>query len=131
MIALDTNVLLRFLIEDDADQTRRAAAFINQKLDEDEEFFVSDIVLCEMVWVLKRIYRKTRREIVKILRVLLRADGLRFLALTSLYNALTSYKNGRGDFADYIIKEHAKAAGCKTVATFDKALIGEAEFISI
>lgn len=129
MTALDSNVLVRFLIEDALDQTNRAAKLIEKILAQNETIYVSDIALCEIVWVLKRCYRKTKIEILNVIRSILLAKGLIFDSTDSIWNALDAYEHGRGDFADYLIREQARSAGCETVATFDKALIGEKGFI--
>ncbi|NQU05507.1 MAG: type II toxin-antitoxin system VapC family toxin [Calditrichaeota bacterium] len=130
MIALDSNVLLRFLIEDDADQTARAAELIRKTIVGNDVIYVSDIVLCEIVWVLKRLYRKSKPEIIKIIRLILLAEGLVFNSTEAIWKALDAYEHGRGDFADYIIREQARDAGSEVVATFDKVLISEKGFIA-
>lgn len=128
MIALDTNVLVRFLVEDDEDQTRRATRLIKGALDRDEELFISDIVMCETVWVLSTSYRFTRSEIVQTLSGLLRAKGVIFSSSDRLARAFQAYAANKGDFADYLIREHARAAGADTVATFDRALLKDPGF---
>lgn len=125
MIALDTNVLVRFLVEDDKAQTAAAARLIERAIAAGEAIFVSDIVLCETVWVLAVSYRVVRGTIATTLRELVRARHLAFAAPDELGRALDAYANGRGDFADYLIREHARAAGCNEVATFDRALLAE------
>ena len=128
MLALDTNVLVRFLVEDDPKQSAAAAALIARAAAADEPVFVSDIVVCEVVWVLAAAYRVGRAEIASTLRELLRARSMVFEAADELSRALDAYSDGRGDFADYLIREHARAAGCEAVATFDKLLRREAGF---
>ena len=129
MIALDTNVLVRFLVEDDARQTALAAALIERAIMADESLFVSDIVICETVWVLAVSYRFTRAEIAAVLRDVLRARHLSFAAADQLTMALAAYTSGRGDFADYLNRENARAAGSREVATFDKVLLRERGFV--
>ncbi|HEU6452563.1 MAG TPA: type II toxin-antitoxin system VapC family toxin [Gemmatimonadaceae bacterium] len=128
MIALDTNVLVRFLVEDDEAQSAAATALIEETLSREEGLFVSDVVMCEMVWVLGTAYRVRKPEIVAILRDLTRARQLVFAAPDSLSRALAAYTSGRGDFSDYLIREHARTAGCETVATFDRALLSDRDF---
>ena len=128
MIALDTNVLVRFLVQDDDAQFRAAAAVISRAGRADEQLFVSDVVLCEVVWVLAASYGVPKAEIVAILRKLLHSRQLTFRASDVLSRALDAYESGRGDFADYVIREDAAAAGYESVATFDKALLKEAGF---
>jgi len=123
MIALDTNVLVRFLVEDDESQTRRATRLIKGALERDEGLFISDIVMCETVWVLSTSYRFSRSEIVQTLSDLLRAKGVVFNSSDRLARAFQAFAANKGDFADYLIREHARAAGADTVATFDRALL--------
>lgn len=67
MIALDTNVLVRYVVEDDAAQTAAAVAMIERAVERDEPLFVPQIVLCELVWVLSHAYRFNREEVVGVL----------------------------------------------------------------
>jgi predicted nucleic-acid-binding protein len=120
VIALDTNVLVRFLVEDDAEQTARVRKLLQQAIDSSSSCYVSDIVMCEIVWVLERSYKLRRAEISQALGRVLRARHLAFTSFERLVRALEAYDDGRGDFADYLIREHAKTSGCQTVATFDE-----------
>ena len=131
MIALDTNVLVRYLVEDDVKQSALAAALINRTLANDAYLFVSDIVVCETVWVLSVSYKTPRKQIAAVLRGLFRARHLEFTAADQLIRALDAYESGNGDFADYLIREHARAAECESVATFDKMLLRERGFIAV
>lgn len=131
MIGLDTNVLVRYLVEDDPRQCALATALIDRVVANDETLFVSDVVVCETVWVLSISYRIGRTEIVALLRDLFRARHLEFLATDQLVRALDAYIAGRGDFADYLIREHARAAECESVATFDKVLLKESGFVAV
>jgi len=130
MTALDTNVLVRFLVRDDEAQARKAKALV-ERLDEDEQRgYISDVVLCELVWVLSRAYGFDRSRVAVALRQLVAARQLRFDSVDNLLRALAAYEQGRGGFSDYLVREHAKAAGCKAVATFDKKLLKEEMFTS-
>jgi predicted nucleic-acid-binding protein len=131
VIALDTNVLVRYLVEDDKKQSALAAALIDRVIADEDTLFVSDVVLCETVWVLSVGYRVGRKEIASVLRNLLRARHLTFAAGDQLIRALDAYEAGKGDFADYLIRGHARAAGCDAVATFDKVLLREKGFVSV
>lgn len=128
MIGLDTNILVRFLVQDDPEQSARARALIEKAIDSETPCFVSDIVLCEMVWVLERSYKTRRFDIGRILGHLLRARHLTFTSLERLFAALESYHAGNGDFADYLIQEHSRAEGCEAIATFDGDLLEEPGF---
>ena len=130
MISLDTNVLVRYLVEDDARQAALAATLIDRAIRKDESLFVSDVVVCETVWVLAAAYKFGRAEIAAVLRDVLRARHLAFAAPDQLTRALACFAAGKGDFADYLMREHARAAGYDEVATFDKVLLRERGFAS-
>ena len=129
MIALDTNVLIRFLVEDDPVQCRQAKALVQRAIDSAEPCFVPEVVLCEVVWVLETSYRIQRPEIAVVLGQLLLAQHLTFPSTERLRRALAAYTSGRGGFADYLIREAALEEGCESVATFDRALLREVGFI--
>jgi predicted nucleic-acid-binding protein len=131
VIALDTHVLVRYLVDDDKKQTTLAAALINRVIADDDTLFVSDVVVCETVWVLSVSYHVGRKEIAAVLRNLLRARHLTFSASDQLIRALDAFESGKGDFADYLIREHARAADCDTVTTFDRVLLREKGFVSV
>ena len=131
MIALDSNVLVRYLVEDDAKQSALAAALINRTIADDAYLFVSDIVVCETVWVLSVSYKTARKQIATVLRSLFRARHLEFTAADQLIRALDAFESGNGDFADYLIREHARASDCESVATFDRMLLRERGFIAV
>ena len=78
MIGLDTNVLVRYLVEDAVSQSRRATTLIEEAIARNDQLFISDIVMCEMVWVLSSAYRFSRTEIVDALAGLLRAKSVVF-----------------------------------------------------
>jgi predicted nucleic-acid-binding protein len=128
MLALDTNVLVRFLVEDDEVQSARAAKLVGRAIGEGEQLFVSDVVLCEVVWVLRASYGFERAEIAGVLQRMLVAAHLTFAGSDRLKRAAESFEHGKGDFADYVIREQALAAGCERVATFDRALLKEEHF---
>lgn len=131
MIALDTNVVVRFLVADDATQSRRARALIERGIAAGERFFLADIVLCEIVWVLDRAYDFPRVEISNALRSLVLARHVVLESPESVRAALDSFAKRRGDFSDYLIAERAVAAGCDRVATFDRVLHGDPRFVKV
>jgi predicted nucleic-acid-binding protein len=128
MIAVDTNVLVRFLVRDDEAQFERAVALFERAQRADEPVFIPDIVLCETVWVLQRAYRIPKPDVLRTLTELLRARHLRFEESGRVERALAAFAGGRGDFADYLIREQARDAGCDGVATFDKAIARDTGF---
>ena len=87
--------------------------------------------MCETVWVLSSAYRFSRAEIVHVLAGLLRARNVVFASSDRLARALNSYSSHKGDFADYLIREHSREAGADEVATFDRALLREPGFSKV
>jgi predicted nucleic-acid-binding protein len=128
MIGVDTNVVVRYLVEDDERQTKRAEALFRRAVAKGETIFVSDLVLCEIVWVLESVYRVQRSEIADLLENLMRARQVDVGDADLAHRALDAYRAGKGDFADYVIRERALSAGCGSVVTFDKQLWTEAGF---
>jgi len=128
MFALDTNVLVRFLVADDEVQSARAAKLVSRAIRDGDRLFVSDVVLCEVVWVLRTSYGVGRAEIAEVLQRLLKAGHLTFAGSDALKRAAEAFARGKGDFADYVIREQALAAGCDRVVTFDRALLREDHF---
>jgi predicted nucleic-acid-binding protein len=108
-IAVDTNVLVRYLTWDDVAQAKAAAAAIEGG----EIVAISSIVLCELVWVLKRAYRLSNTEI---------ADAMQFVIESRNAEVGLQMLRRGGDFADGIIWHDASRARCRHVATFDRAL---------
>lgn len=130
MIALDTNVLVRFLVRDDDAQAERARCVLEHATQAGEACFISDVVVCELVWVLRRSYKLPQDDVVAVVRRLLAARDLTFSDREQLGRALARYAARRGDLADYVIREHAEAAGAASVVTFDEALLSEDGFLA-
>lgn len=128
MIALDTNFLVRFLVADDEDQHEAAKRSLARLGPAEESGFVSDIVLVELVWVLRAAYGYSRSEIYEALAALASADHLSFEDNERLSRVLRAFGDGRGDCADYLIRDRARGCGCSTVKTFDRILQAEDGF---
>lgn len=129
MMALDTNVLVRFLVEDDPAQHRRAVALIEKATAAGDQLLVTEVVLAELVWVLTYSYKVPRSRTLATLRQLLHARQLLLVSADVVARAIDAYAAGRGDFADYLIREQARAAGGDRVATYDRALLDEEGFV--
>lgn len=119
MIGLDTNVLIRYLTKDELDQWKEASKIIQ----ENQPCFISNIVLCEVVWVLRgRPYQFGKDEIVAILEMMVQSSGFEFENRSVVYQALQRTKQGQADFSDYLIGAIAQQAGCTETVTFDRKL---------
>ena len=122
MIGLDTNILIRFLTQDDPEQSRKAAHEIEKGLSAGQMFFIADIVLCELVWVLETAYQYDRQEIVPVLENILRTRQFQFENKDLLWISLADYRNKKEDFADHLIGRAGHKAGCRETLTFDAGL---------
>ena len=128
MIAFDTNVLLRLLLNDDARQARQAQALVDRAVSRSDQVLLPDIVLCELEWVMGAVYRVPKPEIARTLRRLLDTKVFAFLDRGAVVGALRDYESGSGDFSDYLIGATAARAGAATTYTFDRALRRAAGF---
>lgn len=119
MIGLDTNVLVRFLVQDDPEQGRAAAAVIGG-LSAAHPGFVCREVLVELVWVLERAYGLPRKDVAQALDGLLEAQELVIEAAERAAVAVDRYRRGGPGFADQMVVLAGQAAGCRETATFDR-----------
>jgi predicted nucleic-acid-binding protein len=119
---LDTNVLVRYLTEDDPVQARRAAAWIGTAVARGERCFISPVVLCELAWVLRAAYRVGKPDLLLTLDRLLATAQFVIGDKDLVRAAVETYRTGRAEFADYLIGEIHRDAGCDRTATFDRRL---------
>lgn len=122
MKGLDTNVLVRYLTQDDPVQSRKANALIAEAVDRGEQCPINVIVLCELVWVLREAYHFDKPTVAATLEKVLDTAQLVVEQADLARRALDDYRRGRGDFADYLIGWRNRQAGCSDTATFDRAL---------
>ncbi len=120
MIGLDTNVLVRYLTQDDTRQASAAARLLENELSADTPGYVCAVVLAELVWVLSAAYAATREEIADTVEGLLGAPSLAFEHKAEVWQALRSYRAAKADFSDCLVAQVARAAGCTRIATFDR-----------
>lgn len=118
MIGLDTNILLRWLLDDDSASGQSDAARII--LESNETFFVNNIVLAETVWVLRNKAGQSRKVIETIVMRLIASANVEMESENTVHRALDAFVGGKADFADYLIAEVNAAAGCSTTLTFDR-----------
>jgi predicted nucleic-acid-binding protein len=120
MIGIDTNVLVRYIAQDDAAQSRRATSFIEKECNEAAPGFVGLAVLAEVVWVSESSYGAAREEVADIVRRILSSRHLVVQDAETAWKALRHFESSRADFADCLVAHSAVAAGCKTVVSFDR-----------
>ena len=119
MLGIDTNVFVRILISDDAEQTRRARKLIDQSVARDESVVVSLLVLIETEWVLRSRYELDRGTVLSLFRAALEARDLSFEDEPAVEEALFQWKDSTCGFADCLIAAHNRQLGCRATATFD------------
>ncbi|MXW00824.1 MAG: type II toxin-antitoxin system VapC family toxin [Holophagales bacterium] len=119
MIALDTNVLLRFFLRDDEEQGEAAEKLLLQ-LTLDEPGFVSREVLVELVWALEYTFRFGRERIASILDQLVHVAAVEIESARDVVEATGGYRRGGADFADRMIAAAARRAGAVPLYTFER-----------
>lgn len=119
MIGLDTKILVRFLVQDDPDQSAKARSLLD-RCSVKEPGFISREVLIELVWVLERAYGHSAPSISAALIGLLEAEELVLEESDDVATAAVAYGSGVADFADHMIAAAADRAGCSTLYTFDR-----------
>jgi predicted nucleic-acid-binding protein len=119
MLGIDTNVVIRLIVSDNVEQTRRARRLVEQALNRDEIVLVSLLVLLESEWVLRSRYRFDREALLAIFRALLEARELSFEDEPALEEALFRWKDSACEFSDCLITAHNRQIGGRATATFD------------
>ncbi len=118
MIGLDTNVIVRYLVQDDPDQSAAASTAIDA-LTETAPGFVSLVTIVELYWVLRRAYKISTARCAELVEGLLDARELR-VDQESVVRAALTVSSGGLDFADALIADLGRAAGCDYTVTFDQ-----------
>ena len=121
MIAIDTNVLVRYLVRDDAEQAEAARALL-EGLTRERPGFVCREVSIEVVWVLERAYGFTRADIADVLLELVATDCLVFESADEVTRAVLRYRQGGPGFSDLMILAAAYRAEAVPLYTFDARL---------
>ena len=128
MRGIDTNVLVRYLAQDNPAQSKAVDELVKVPAPGSETLHVDDVVLCETVWVLRAAYGQNKASITDVLEKVLTTSQFSFDDRDLLTRALADFRNGKGDFADYVIGRRNRRAGCDRTATFDRSLKGSGSF---
>jgi predicted nucleic-acid-binding protein len=120
MIGLDTNILIRYLTQDDPVQSPKATEVIERRLSLANPGFVSVVTMAEIVWALDRAYGLTTQEIATAIERMLQVEVLLVENEREVFAAMVALKQGRGAFADALIAELGTRSGCTHTLTFDK-----------
>ncbi len=120
MIGLDTNVVVRYLTQDDPDQSPRASALIEERLTEAEPGFVSLVAVVETAWVLRRAYRYSRDDVADEIERLLQIESLVVDREPEVFFAMKLSRAEAIDFSDALLGALNGGAGCQATLTFDR-----------
>lgn len=120
MIGLDTNVLVRYLAQDDPQQSALAVKLIEGSCSEENPAFINHIVLCETAWVLERCYDVKKDRFAGILEKILKTEQFSVQKIEMVWRALRELKKTGADFADCLLGQINLANGCEHTVTFDK-----------
>jgi predicted nucleic-acid-binding protein len=125
---LDTNILVRHLLQEDPHQVEVVRNLFKEGTERNERYHVSNIVLCELVWVLRTVYHLGREKISSILGSIFSVGSFEVQDRDLAELALEEYRTGPGDFADYLIGWQNRHAGCDDTLSFDGHLKGHPGF---
>ncbi|MES9856070.1 MAG: type II toxin-antitoxin system VapC family toxin [Sedimenticola sp.] len=120
MIGLDTNILVRYIVQDDPEQAAQATVLIEEYCSAETPGYISSIVLCELLWVLSRGYQYEKPVTIQVLQQLLTSSELSVAQREKSLAALREYQAGTADFSDYLIGQLNSTHSCRTTYTFDK-----------
>ncbi|HXW91256.1 MAG TPA: type II toxin-antitoxin system VapC family toxin [Terriglobales bacterium] len=123
MIGLDTNLLIRYLTQDNPVQSAKATEILERRLTPRNPGFVSIAAMVETVWVLDRAYGLAAQDIATVVERLLQVEALRIENEQEVFTAMVALKTGRGSFADALIAELGARAGCTRTLTFDHTAV--------
>jgi len=120
LIGLDTNVLVRYLVQDNKTQASKATTLIEGKLTKETPGFINHIILIETVWVLESCYDLTKQEISSILEQIVATKQFYLQEVEVVLRAIRIYQSNNVDFADALIGVVNNVFGCERTYTFDK-----------
>lgn len=118
MIGLDTNVLVRYIMQDDPKQSPKATKIV-ESLDGIESGYITLVSMIELVWVFTVSFELTRTQVAQALDGIIRTRQFKIENTDQVIRALRVFKEGKSDFADCLIARSAESAGCQRTMTFD------------
>jgi predicted nucleic-acid-binding protein len=125
---LDTNILVRYLTEDDPRQAAAAVKEIAEAGKKGEKLVVQPLVLCELAWVLESAYDVGKKELLDVFERILRTAQFEIPGKDVVWRSLADYRAGRGDFSDHLLGRLNEDEGASVTITFDRALRGTSRF---
>ena len=120
MIAVDTNILVRYITNDDKEQSLLATTLLDSYIGKEKSIFINNIVLCELVWVLVRGYKYQKEDIIKTLKLLLSSIEFEFENHELAFLAVIEYEKAEADFSDILIGLLNRYRNCSVTYSFDQ-----------
>lgn len=131
MIGIDTNVIVRYIVQDDPKQAKAATKLIEQVCSPENPGFLNHIVLCEIAWVLKRSYKQSKKSICQIIEQIIRTDRMVVEDIQLVWKALETFKETKADFSDCLLGQRNLQAGCEYTSTLDDAASETAGYLHL
>lgn len=120
MIAVDTNILVRYITNDNKEQALLATTLLDRYIGKEKSIFINNIVLCELVWVLVRGYKYQKEDIIKTLKLLLSSVEFEFENHELAFLAVIEYEKAEADFSDILIGLLNHYRNCRATYSFDQ-----------
>lgn len=130
MIGLDTNVLVRYLTQDDPVQSAEVDAVIEQ-LSTEQPGVISHIILCELVWVLSRAYEYSREQVAEVIHAVLTCQEFLVERVDLAELAFMDYQQGNADFSGYLLARRHQQMGAEYTVTFDRKAAGAVRMMAM
>ena len=121
MIAIDTNILVRHITQDDAEQSKKASDLIKKYAGVESSILINNVVLCEVVWVLESVYKFSKHQIIEVLKAILTSFEFCFEDYKILWQSVLEMEKSSADFSDILIGQINKSKNSISTYTFDKS----------
>lgn len=119
MIGLDTNILVRYIMQDDSKQAALATRLV-ESLSAESPGFIPLVSVVEIAWVLLSAYSLSREQLIEAFELVLRTKELIVEQAEIVWKAVRVFRSSHADFADCLIAQSAASAGCEKTVTFDR-----------
>jgi len=131
VIAVDTNILVRYFTQDDSVQAKAVNGLLQKYLGQAQSIFINNIVICELIWVLDKGYKYSKDQIVFVLKSVLSTEEFVFEHHTILRLAVEDYEIKNFDFSDSLIAQLNRHYGYEVTISFDKLAVNNGIFCKV
>lgn len=131
MIAVDTNVLIRYIMDDDAKQSPLATHLIDTVCSKESPALICHLVLCETMWVLRSSYLYGREHLIPLLKQILNTENFEIQQSHLVWQAVYDYEAGNADFSDYLLAHVNRSLGAGCTYSFDKKALKHKHFKAV